>query len=84
MQSGPEAHKAHHSNGYNLHCPHYEGRGFPGGISDKEPTCQCKRHKRLGLDPWVRLIPWRRSWQPTPVFLLREFHGQRSLVGYNP
>ena len=28
--------------------------------------------------------PWRRKWQPTPVFLSREFHGQRSLAGYSP
>ena len=35
-----------------------------------------------GLDPWVRKIPWK--WQPTPGFLPREFHGQRSLVGYGP
>ena len=28
--------------------------------------------------------PWRRKWQPTPVFLPREFHGQRSLAGYSP
>jgi len=35
------------------------------------------------VDPWVRKIPWRREWQPTPVFLPREFHGQRSLVGYS-
>ena len=27
-------------------------------------------------------IPWRRKWQPTPVFLPGKFHGQRSLVGY--
>ena len=32
----------------------------------------------------VRKIPWRREWQPTPVFLPGEFHGQRSLVGYSP
>ena len=38
--------------------------------------------KRHGFDPWVRKIFWRRAWQPTPVFLLGEFHGQRSLVGY--
>ena len=31
----------------------------------------------------VRKIPWRREWQPTPVFLPREFHGQRSLAGYH-
>ena len=32
----------------------------------------------------IRKIPWRRAWQPTPVFLAVEFHGQRSLVGYSP
>ena len=36
------------------------------------------------FDPWVRKIPWRREWLPTPVFLPREFHRQRSLVDYNP
>ena len=40
--------------------------------------------KRHGFDPWVRKIPWRREWQPTPVFLPGESHGQRSLVGYSP
>ena len=44
-------------------------RGFPGGTSGKELSCQCRRHKRLGFDPWVQKIPWRRAWQPTPVFL---------------
>jgi len=29
--------------------------------------------------PWVGKIPWRRKWQPTPVFLPGESHGQRSL-----
>ena len=43
---------------------------FLGGASGKEPTCQCKRFKRLRLDPWVGKIPWRRKWQPTPVFFL--------------
>ena len=37
-----------------------------------------------GFDPWVRKIPWRRKWQPTPVVLPGESHGQRSLVSYNP
>ena len=59
-------------------------RGFPGGASGKEPACQCRRHKRCRFDPWVGKIPWRRAWQPTPVFLPEESHGQRSLVGYNP
>ena len=34
------------------------------------------------MDPWVRKIPWQRAWQPTPVFLSGESHGQRSLAGY--
>ena len=41
---------------------------FLGGASGKEPGCQCKRLRRLRLDPWVGKIPWRRKWQPTPVF----------------
>jgi len=56
--------------------------GFPGGVSAKEPTCQLRRRKRYRFDPWVGMI-WRRAWQPTPVFLPGESHGQ-SLVGYSP
>ena len=59
-------------------------KGSPGGDSGKESACQCRRRKRRGFDPWVRKIPWRRKWQPTLVFLPGAFHGQRSLVGYNP
>ena len=40
------------------------------GCFYKEPSCQCRRHKRQELDPWVRKIPWRRARQPTPIFLL--------------
>ena len=40
--------------------------------------------QRSRFDPWVRKITWRREWQPTPVFLPEEFHGQRSLVDYSP
>ena len=39
---------------------------------------------RLSCDPWVRKIPWRRTRQPTPVFLPGESHGGRSLVGFSP
>ena len=46
----------------------------------KELTCQCGRHKRHRFDPWVGMIPWRRAWQPIPVFLPGESHGQRSLA----
>ena len=37
-----------------------------------------------GSDPWVSKIPQSRKWQPTLIFLLGEFHGQRSLLGYSP
>ena len=49
--------------------------GLPGGDSGKELTCQCRRPKRHRLNPWVRKMPWRRKWLPTPVFL----PGERSL-----
>ena len=42
---------------------------------------QCRRPR---FNCWVRKIPWRRKWQPTPVFLLGKFHGWRSLVNYSP
>ena len=38
----------------------------------------------VGSIPWVKKIPWRREWHPTPVFLPGESHGQRSLGGYSP
>ena len=56
--------------------------GFPrqehwsGG---KESACQCRR---CGFNPWVGNIPWRRKWQPIPVFSPGKSHGHRSLVGY--
>ena len=40
--------------------------------------------QETGFDSWVGKIPWRRAWQPTPVFLLENPHGQRSLAGYSP
>ena len=49
----------------------------------KESSCQYKSHRRCRLDPWVGKTPWRRKWQPIPVFLPGESHGQRSLVGYS-
>ena len=58
--------------------------GFPGGSVVKESACHCKRHRRCGFSPWVWRIPSSRKWQPTPVFLLGKFHGQRSLVFYSP
>ena len=55
--------------------------GASQGPSGKESACQCRTH---GFDPWVRKIPGRRAWRPTPVFLPGESHGQRSLTGYSP
>ena len=57
---------------------------LPRWLSGKESACPCRSHRRCGFDPWVRKIPWRRKWQPTPVFLPGESHGQRSQVGYSP
>ena len=56
-------------------------KGFPGGSEVKAVCPQCGRP---GFNPWVRKIPWRRKWQPTPVFLPGESRGRRSLVGYGP
>ena len=55
---------------------------FPGGTSGKESACQCMRHKRCRFNPWVRKIPWRRKWQPNPIFLPGKSYGQRSQAGY--
>ena len=61
--------------------PYFSTLVFPGGSEVKSICLQCGRP---GFDPWVRNIPWRRKWQPTPVFLPGESHGRRSLVGYSP
>ena len=45
------------------------------------PTMQATR---LGFNPWVGKIPWRRKWQSTPVCLPGECHGRRSLAGLSP
>ena len=59
----------------------YIFQSFPGGSEVKVSATQCGRP---GFNPWVGKIPWRRKWQPTPVLLPGESHGQRSLVGYSP
>ena len=53
--------------------------GFPGGSDSKESAYNLGA---LGFEPWVGKIPWWRAWQPTPVFLPGEPHGQRRLGGY--
>ena len=54
--------------------------GLPWWLSSKEPAQQCRRRR---FDSWVGKRPWRRKWQPTPVFLPGKSHGQRNLVGYS-
>ena len=44
----------------------------------------CLQRKRPGFDLLVRNIPWRREWQPTPLFSPGKSHGQRSLADYSP
>ena len=58
--------------------------GFPGGASGKEPACQCRRYERYWFNLWFGETPRRRAWQPTPVFLPGESHGQRSPVVHSP
>ena len=58
--------------------------GVSGGSSGEEPSCQCRRRQRCGFHPWVGKIPWRRAWQPPPVFLPGEPHGQRIQVVCSP
>ena len=55
--------------------------GLPWWLTGYSIFLECRRP---GFDPWVGNIPWRRKWQPTPVPLLGESHGQRSLMGYSP
>ena len=55
--------------------------GFPGGSEGKASACNAGD---LGLIPGWGRFPWRRQWQPTPVFLPGKPHGWRSLVGYSP
>ena len=50
----------------------------------KNPPTNAGRLKRPEFDPWVGKIPWRKEWQPTPVFLHVESHGQRSLAVCSP
>ena len=57
------------------------GQGFPGWLRWQRIYLQCRRP---GFDPWVKKVPWRRDWLPTPLFLPGKSHGQRTLAGYSP
>ena len=54
------------------------------GFSGLEVRCHCLLLCMVGFNPWVRKILWKRKWLPTPISFPREFHEQRSLVGYSP
>ena len=54
---------------------------FPCGTVVKNLPAKGKRHE---FDPWVGKIPWRRKWQPTPVFFPGKLHRQKNLAGYSP
>ena len=58
--------------------------GSPQWLSRKRICLQSRRHRRCRFDSSVEKIPWRRKWQPIPVFLSGKSHEQRSLVGYSP
>ena len=62
-------------NSWTLGLPRYSG---------KESACQYRRCKRCKLGPWVRKIPWSRTWQPFAVLLPGKVHGQGSSAGYSP
>ena len=65
-----------------------EGIGYPFQYAWASPVAQTVKNlpamRRPGFHSWVGKIPLRRAWQPTPVFLPGESHGQRSLAGYSP
>ena len=50
----------------------------------KNPPAYARDVRDVEFNPWVRKIPLRRAWQPTPVFCLESPHGERSLAGYSP
>ena len=72
--------------------PFSSGSSLPGnwtgvfciaeGFFTIEPS--GKPFRRPRFNTWIRKIPWRRKWQPTPLFLSGESHGQRILAGYSP
>ena len=69
------------------YCTHYQ---YPGIVLNtsmlvvRSLPASAGDINRREFDPWFRKIPWRRKWQPTPIVLPGESHGQKSLVGYSP
>ena len=56
-------------------------------LKSASPVAQmvrCRKCRKPGFDSWVRKNHWRKGFQPTPVFLPGESHGQKILAGYSP
>ena len=66
--------------GVSLHADRL-GNWLTGGTNGKEPSWNAGGY---GFDPWIRNIPESMKWQPPPVFLPGESHGQSNLAGYSP
>ena len=65
--------------------PALQADSLPSEPLGKPRIClQSRKHRRCRFNPWVGTIPWRKTWQPTPVFLPGESHVQRSLASYSP
>ena len=64
-------------------CPR-ELKTYVQGTPEGSVVKNLPATQEMGFDPWVRKIPLRRKWQPSPVFLPRESHGKMSLVSYSP
>ena len=83
----PEFAQVHVSDAVQLHSPQFISnlsRFFVLTIVSVQRKVRKWGHEtHCRFDPWVRKMPWRRKWQPTPVFLPGKFHRQKSLVGYS-
>ena len=58
--------------------------GLPWWLNGEESAWNASAAEDVVFDPWLRKIPWRRSWHPTAAFLPGESHGQRRLEGHSP
>ena len=57
---------------------------FPDGASGKEPTCQCRTHKRHEFNPWVGKIPGGGHGNPLQYSCLENPMDRGAWRGYSP
>ena len=67
-----------------IESPYPNMRASPAVLAVENPPANTGDRREVGLILIVGKIPWRRAWQPSPIFLPEESHGERSLVGYSP